>query len=175
MLDIDELSGLEEILRNELNDHLEEILIRLNREEKLEDFLQLLHMQNIIGSTHDDERSHNGKIVVIGQSDVGVDKLVAVAKNLGIEKDRFEFYLDYYDAKSFDFRKIQWSSNYSCILVGPMPHSGKSKGDYSSVIAAIESEEGYPPVIRMGMDVLRITKTSFRRTLEMVLQNNIIE
>lgn len=51
-----------------------------------------------------------------------------------------------------------------------MPHSGHAKGDYSSVITALEQQEGYPPVVRMGTNGLKITKTSFRNTLESLLQ-----
>ena len=36
-----------------------------------------------------------GKIVVIGQSETKINKLLAVAKELGFDKNRFEFYLDY--------------------------------------------------------------------------------
>mgnify|MGYP006987869016 FL=1 len=48
-------------------------------------------------------------------------------------------------------------------------HSGVAKGEYSSIISAIESEAGYPPVVKMGTDGLKITKTSFRNTLEYLL------
>lgn len=85
------------------------------------------------------------------------------------------FFVSFYNfnkilgCKTFDFRKTQWSSKYSYILVGPMPHSGVAKGEYSSIISAIESEAGYPPVVKMGTDGLKITKTSFRNTLEYLL------
>ena len=105
----------------------------------------------------------------IAEAEVEKEKLAAVAKNMGIAKDRFEFFLEYKDAKTFDFRKTQWSSKYSYILVGPMPHSGVAKGEYSSIISAIESEAGYPPVVKMGTDGLKITKTSFRKTLKYLL------
>ena len=50
-----------------------------------------------------------------------------------------------------------------------MPHSGVAKGEYSSIISAIESEAGYPPVVKIGTDGLKITKTSFRYTLKYLL------
>ncbi|WP_306780040.1 hypothetical protein [Agathobacter rectalis] len=128
-----------------------------------------LGMHDYLGTEAEGKCNRDGKIIVIGQSEVGKDKLAAVAKKMGIAKDRFEFLLDYKDAKTFDFRKTQWSSKYSYILVGPMPHSGVAKGEYSSIISAIESEAGYPPVVKMGTDGLKITKTSFRNTLEYLL------
>ena len=124
MLDIEALFELEETLKDELNNHLEEILVKLNRTDKLEDFLRLIGMQELLGLGDSSETFNDGQIIVIGNSEVDKEKLCAVAKNMGFNRDRFEFYLDYEDAKKFDFKKTQWSTKYSCILVGPMPHSG---------------------------------------------------
>ena len=143
MLELNELLELEEVIRDVLNDDLERILIELNRTGELETFLRLLGMHDYLGTEAEGKCNRDGKIIVIGQSEVGKDKLAAVAKKMGIAKDRFEFLLDYKDAKTFDFR--------------------------SSIISAIESEAGYPPVVKMGTDGLKITKTSFRNTLEYLL------
>lgn len=169
MLDIEALFELEETLKDELNNHLEEILVKLNRTDKLEDFLRLIGMQELLGLDDSSETFNDGQIIVIGNSEVDKEKLCAVAKNMGFNRDRFEFYLDYEDAKKFDFKKTQWSTKYSCILVGPMPHSGIAKGDYSSVIVALENEQGYPPVVRMGTNGLKISKSSFRQTLDYLI------
>ncbi len=172
MLDIEALFELEEVLKDELNDHLEEILVKLNQTNKLEDFLRMIGMQELLGCDTTSEAFNDGQIIVIGSSEVDKEKLSAVAKNMGFDRDRFEFYLDYEDAKKFDFRKTQWSTKYSCILVGPMPHSGTAKGDYSSVIVALENQDGYPPVVRMGSNGLKITKSSFRQTLDYLVSEN---
>ena len=173
MFDVGELLDLEEKLRSILDDRLEEIMMKLNHSGQLEDLFCLLGLQELIG-LENNAHPKDGKIIVIGQSDVGEDKLTAVAKSLGIEKSRFEFYLDYNDAKNYDFRKTQWSPEYTVILVGPMPHSGASKGDYGSVISALEQQDGYPPVVRMGSSGLKITKSSFRTTLESLLMERMI-
>lgn len=165
MLDVNELLELEEELRKELDEKLEQILAILNRNDQLEELLNLLGLQDLLG-IEDTDISEDGIILVIGQSDVKCEKLSAVARELGLDRDRFEFHLNYDDAKTFDFKKTQWSTKYSCILVGAMPHSGYAKGDYSSVITALESEVGYPPVYRLGNGGLNITKTSFRNTLQ---------
>ena len=85
--------------------------------------------------------------------------------------------MEYEDAKTFNFRKMQWQPTYSLLMVGPMPHSGSGKGDYSSVISAIEAEEGYSPVVRLGSNGLKITKSDFRSKLtEMIeMKKNSIE
>ena len=56
------------------------------------------------------------------------------------------------------------------LIVGPMPHSGSGKGGYGSVISALESEDGYPPVVRLGSNGLKITKSDFRAKLEEMIQ-----
>ena len=60
------------------------------------------------------------------------------------------------------------------ILVGQMPHSGHAKGDFSSVIAALERQDGFPPVVRVGTKGLNITKSSFRNTLEYLIEKKLI-
>ena len=174
MLDHYELAEIEEVVRTKIDNSLEEILTRLNRTDKLEEFMELIGLQELTGCKNS-FLANDGKIVVIGQSEVNEDTLRAVAKkDFGIEKDRLEFFLEYDDAKKYDFGKMQYNEKYSCVLVGPMPHSGKSKADYSSIITSIENEEGYPPVIRLGLNSLKITKTSFREALLYAIDNSIV-
>lgn len=173
MLSIEEVLELEEDIREELDNHLEEILIKLNRTGQIQELLSLLGLDDKSEENLMDD-CKSGKIVVIGTSEVSKDKLAAVAKRLGIDTDRFEFFLNYDDAKTFNFRKLQYNSNYSLIMVGSMPHSGHAKGDYSSVITALEREEGYPPVRRMGSSRLNISKSSFRSDLESLIQEKMI-
>lgn len=170
MLGIEELLELEEILREVFDNNLEEILVKLNRSDSLADFLQLIDMSELLQESEATECNNTGKIIVIGQSEVDKKKLEAVAKNLGIDKNRFEFCLNYEDAKTYNFQKTRWSDAYSAILVGQMPHSGKAKGDFSSIISAIEEQDGYPPIYRIGLSRLKITKTAFRETLENLIQ-----
>ena len=174
MLDVDGLSEISVAVQETLSDKLEEILIKLNRTGQLEEFLSLIGMGALLSETGYGSRNRDGIIIVIGKSEVEKNILFAVAKSLGLDKKRFEFYLDYEDAKSFDFRKTQWSDAYSVILVGQMPHSGKAKGDYSSIITALEGQDGYPPVVRVGMKGLKITKESFKMTLEYLINQGII-
>lgn len=165
MLCVEELLELEESLKSELNDNLTSILTKLNRSNQLNTLLQLLGMEHLLNAVPGYQVYKTGKIIVIGQSNAKKNDLLAVAHKLGLEKNRFDFYLEYDDAKTFNFKKIQWNSTYTAVLVGPMGHSGAGKGNYSSVISAIESEEGYPRVIRLGSNELKITKTNFKNKL----------
>lgn len=170
MLSVEELFELEDNIREELDDHLAAALASLNRSGQLEELLQLLGMEHLLEKETGYEVYKTGKIVVIGRSDVKAEVLLSIAKKLGLNKSRFELHLEYDDAKDFNFRKMQWQPTYSLIMVGPMPHSGSGKGDYSSIISAIESEDGYPPVVRLGSNGLKITKTDFRAKLEEMMK-----
>lgn len=175
MLGIEQLEELDERLRDELEEHLTEVLIRLNRENRLEELIGILGFPNLLEPEPMYSCFKNGKIVVLGESHVDEATLLAIAKGLGLEKKRFEFCLGYDDAKTFDGRKMQWNPTYCLVLAGPMPHSGTSKGDASSIISALESTEGYPPVIRLGTNTLKITKTDFREKLIEAMAKRLIE
>ena len=170
MLGIEELLDLEDALREELDSGLTGILTRLNRTDQLEELLTLLGLEHLLQKQSGYTVFKSGKIVVIGGTEVKAEALLSIGKKLGIEKDRFELYLDYEDAKKFNFKKMQWQPSYSVVMVGPMPHSGVSKGDAGSVISAIETEPGYPPVVRLGSNSLKITKSDFREKLQELIQ-----
>lgn len=169
MLDSKELAELEDNLKKELETRWMEILSLLNRSGQLEQLLDLLGLSDLLRPDNGYKPFANGKIVVIGGSQVKENVLLAIGQSLGIEKDRFELYLDYNAAKTFNFRKMQYAPAYSLVLVGPMPHSGTEKGDFGSVISSIEHQSGYPPVVRLGSAGLKITKSNFRTTLKELL------
>lgn len=170
-MDVEELFELEEELKEELKVNLTGILTKLNRDERLEDLLSLLGLEHLLQKNSGYSVQKSGKIIVIGKSEVKPDILLAIGEKFGISKDRFELYLEYEDAKTFNFKKMQWQPIYSVVLAGPMPHSGKAKGEYASIISAIENEDGYPPVIRLGTNELKITKSDFKQKLRYLLDD----
>ena len=174
MLSIEQLEDLDERLKYELDEHLTQILTRLNREGRLDELLEILGLSDLLKSEPMYTCFDNGKIVVLGESNVAEAVLLSIAKALGLDKKRFEFHLGYDEAKMFDGRKMQWNPAYSLVLVGPMPHSGTSKDDASSVITALENTEGYPPVIRLGSNSLKISKSDFRAKLTEAMQKKLI-
>ena len=175
MLDVEELINLENLIRDELDNNLTTVLTKLNRCGQLEEFLRLLDMEYLLNNDGGYHTFKNGKIIVIGQSNVKANVILKIAQELGIDKNRFELYLNYDSAEKFRFQKIQWQPHYSLVMVGPMPHSITGKGNYSSMISALESEEGYPPVIRLGENDLKISKNNLRSTLEKMIKSNIIK
>lgn len=174
MYDINILLEIEEQLKNILNDDLLGILTMLNRKEQLEDFLQLVGHPELLPKKKFFQVTKEGLIMVVGYSHVNPKHLEGVVKELGLDVDRFKFYLDYDDGISNKVKSWQWSDKISAILVGPMPHSGEAKGDYSSVITALENEYGYPPIRRLGKNGLNISKSDFKEKLLDLLDGNII-
>lgn len=165
MFDIAELCEFEEELKTELDEHLTEILARLNRMDRIGELLEILGLQHLMQVNSGYSVRNTGKIVIVGQSEVKEEVLLSIIKGFGIDKSRVEICLDYERAKSYNFRKMQWDPNYSVVMVGPMPHSGTAKGDNSSIISALECEDGYPPVVRLGSNQLKITKSDFKEKI----------
>lgn len=174
---IDKLMQIEEILRPMLQEDLVAILAKLNREEKLEDFCRMIGAEEALGSQQEElfQPTKSGMIVVLGDSQVKENYMQGILKNLGLRKERLECHLGYHEAKSFPFRTIRYQVKYALILVGSMGHKAEDIGDYSSAIAMMEQEDGYPPVVRLGTNGLKITKSNFREALEKALKDGIIQ
>ena len=165
-LTLEELSDLEKEIVRELPDNMLGILTKLNRTGRLDEFLDMIGMKHLVENDNAIQTFKNGKIVVVGGSEVKEDILLGIAKKLGIDKDRFEFCLDYDRIQKYDFRKMQYSPVYRVILFGPTPHSGTGKEDRGSIISEIENSKAYPRVERlMNGSELKITKSNFRDKL----------
>ncbi len=179
MLEPIELLELENSLRDIFSEKLTTILSRLNRTEELDIFLKLVGENRLLEKDSGYAPYTTGKLVIIGDSAVKKDILIGIAKNLGISKDRLVFHLSYEEAKRFQCNSMQYNPGYSVVIFGPVPHSGKAKGDYGSIISEMENQEGYPPIIRMkynsNSNELKITKSSFREQLGKLIERKIIK
>jgi len=104
--------------------------------------------------------------LIFGESRLKEREIYGCLKEYGIDKERIELHLGYEEAKMFPFRNLQYNPNYRLILFGPVPHSGKGKEEYSSIITQIENGDGYPKVIRLtDGHGLKITKTSQKNAI----------
>ena len=107
------------------------------------------------------------KVLVMGASRASVDELRSITCKAGFDQTWFEYRLDY---KKLDRRSIGRlrNSSYSAVIVGPMPHSVRGKGDASSAIQRMKDHpESYPPVIEArDSNGLKITNNSFRAALK---------
>ena len=175
MLNTNELFELEDSLKEVFDSDLTAILTKLNRTNRLHELLELLGLESLYpGYSCRFSNYGTGKIVVVGASHVKELHLFKEAEALGISRERFEFHLDYNEASRFDYKKMQYRPEYTLVMFGPVHHSGHEKGDYSSVITAIENTDGYPPVVRLGENELKITKTGFRNALSKCIEEGIV-
>lgn len=145
-------------LYNTILSILPDSLNSLNEQGKINDLIALLGMDGDIGDTHKE------KIAVLGQSSISSNEIYKVAAEMGIPKERLELCLEYKKAATYNVERLK-NNKYAAVLVGPMPHSGAGKGNYSSIITAMENTTGFPPVFRVGSNGMKITKSSIKRAL----------
>ncbi len=155
----------------EIVDAVTEKIYLANRTGELESLLSNWGLSTLIKNvapSSDDfyDTYKDGKIVVIGASQVKEHDLLGIVKSLGLDKKRFEFCLDYEKIKNYQFSKMQYNLNYRLVIVGPMPHSTTGKGESRSTISELENGNGYPKVVRLGSNELKITKTNFKQALQ---------
>ena len=175
MLSIEELSELEDKVMKELPDRITQILSIANRNGELDELLRIFGMSDLLRKTSRFESYKDGKIVVIGGSEVKQEALVSIGKQLGIDKKRFEFCLDYKEIEKYNFKKMHYAPQYRVVLFGPSPHSGHGKGDSSSIIAEMENKDGFPRVERLiNGQRLKISKSNFRDMLQKLIDEEYI-
>ncbi len=122
------------------------------------------------------ESDKNGKIVIIGASQVSADKIMGIVKSMGIVPKRIELFLDYNELVHFDYRKLQYAVNYRVFLVGPIPHKTEGTGDYESFVSRMENNPiMYPRVVRLwANNSLKITSTNLRNALQDLISTGYI-
>lgn len=174
-LTIEELSDLEDKILMKLPEKITAVLSKLNRSGGLEEFLNTLDMADLLETQQEIYSYKDGKIVVIGGSEVKEEILLSIAKKLGPDKSRFEFCLDYKQIQKYDFKKMQYAPQYRVVLFGPSPHSGHGKGDSGSILAEVEKSPAYPRVERLvSGNELKITKSNFREMLKRLIEDEYI-
>ncbi len=163
--------GIEEI--EEILDELRKKIIFANRMEELDDLLKTWGLAEFV--RQEENRYKSGKIVVISGSEIKEQILVAICKDFNIGKDRLEFCLDYDRAQKYDYWKLRHNPSYSVVLFGAVPHSTTGKGDSGSVIAELEKQNGYPPIVRLTTgNELKMTKTNFKNAIRQLLDSGVI-
>ena len=165
---------------NELDRVIEAMTSRIcieNQQGTLEEFLAKVGMQHLLtsGDPYGIENDSLGCIIVIGESSVKEDILRGVGKDMGISKSRFAF-LDYKETKGQDCRDWQYNPSIAAIMCGPVPHKTTGMGDSSSLMEALRSQPGYPPIeeLRDMAGDLKITKASFRDGLAKLIGREVI-
>lgn len=162
----------------ELEEIIEKITAKVtyaNRSGDLEELLAKWELVDLIPQTSAYKTKKDGKIVVVGATEVKENVLNGIIKSLGLDKNRFEFCLDYDKAKTFQYKKLRYNPDYRAVIFGPVPHSSFGKNNSGSVIAEMQNREGYPLVeVLVGNGALKITKSNFREKLEELIERKYI-
>ena len=162
----------------ELDEIIEKVTAKItlaNRSGELEELLRSWGFADLLSPSSAYETDKNGKIVVIGASEVKENIILGIIKSFGLDKNRFEFCLDYERAKTFPYKKLKYNPDYRVVIFGPVPHSSTGKNDSSSVIAEMKNHEGYPRVeVLSGNSSVKITKSNFREVLDKLTREKYI-
>ena len=118
------------------------------------------------------EHSRKLKLLILGASQIKEKEIYGIAKTYGLNKENLTLCLDYKKNKRFDLEELRWNSGFGGILVGPIAHKTVGLGDHHSLLKALK-QEGFPPHCGIWNTVgeLKITKASFRASLECMLSN----
>ena len=151
---------------------LSELLEKLN--------IELPTKQTVVEKTDEYISNPLGKILVIGESSVKIGNLLKLMKDEFCMDNRttgkrFDFVLNYKDINHYDFNRIN-KNDYAAVLAGPMPHCAVGKGEYSSVLVKMESNDtgSYPPVYRLNSNgQLKITKDNFRERVRKLIDQSL--
>lgn len=175
MLDAADIGELSERVAELFIESSEAILSKLYANSKLSEFLELIDAKKIASEISSRPKDLIQKIVVIGQTSGGSEKVFRqTAESVGVDGERLELHLNYRDAKKIDFEKYRNNPKYCAILLGPIPHSGKSKGDYSSIATMLEHEPGFPRTIPLGKNGLKLSASSLQFGLAQLASEGII-
>lgn len=159
-----------------LVDEIQHRVYLANQQGTLEELLEKLGMSNYLHPEDEFESYPDGKVVIIGESTVSRDKVLGISKEFGITPKQLELCLDYNEAKSFSYRKLQYNSEYRAVLVGPIPHKAEGIGEYSSAIAMMEQSAGFPKVVRLvSGNKLKITKANLKEAFESLIDSSYLK
>lgn len=108
----------------------------------------------------------NSKLLVVGCRSIKKRVIEYIVKKVGLKPQNID-YLEYDEAKRYEFSRLEGCSQYSDIFFGPVPHSTSGKDDYSNIILKLEANKDKYPKIHVLKDEhsLKITKNSFTKAL----------
>lgn len=174
-LGTEELLELQEEILARLPEEIIAVLVRLNANGRLEEFLHLIGMGDLAEGNEPLETWPEGMVVVFGDARARPKDLCGVAKELGISRDRIVF-VNHDESVRYDFRKLEYNHNIVAVMFGAVPHSTSGKGSDSSVIARMERmRDVFPRVIRLTANgSLKVTKTNFRENLESLISAGLL-
>lgn len=108
------------------------------------------------------------KVLVFGALAGRLKDYIKTAHKLHIEEENLEFVSDYDSLKRYDTVKLEYSSTYSDIILGPILHKTVNMGDVSSLRAKInKSPSMFPKLIEASANgELKLSISSFKNALQ---------
>lgn len=95
---------------------------------------------------------------------IGNFNKTSIKNKLNWYSKKYSFTVDWWDdydkLTNKDFKSMQYNQRIAGILAGPMPHSVKGKGGYSSGFEMMKTEPGYPPIVKCTVSKDRLDKVS---------------
>jgi hypothetical protein len=138
---------------------------------ELKSYLKSIGLEELVPET--EWFQPNGYIYIFGDLRIKDNIVRQIFKDLNIDDCRVKIVSEYDELKNYNFDRFQYNPSVRLIFVGPMPHSTKGKGDYSSVIAKMEQEEGFPKIVRLGTEGnLKVTKTNLKDAVIKEIESN---
>lgn len=162
----------------EVKDFISIELMNKNRTGGLDRYLGKIGFkkENTISEVKNYSNKERSKILIIGDSTIKENVIVAIFREAGISKDRLELILEYDIAEKYNYRKLEYNSDYGAIVFGPIPHSTKDKGTHGSIISKMEEEQyAYPEVVKLDSSgTLKITKSNLQEAIERLVLHDVI-
>ncbi len=161
-----------EIIQPEGIENITPLIMRLNRVGELDEFLRLINYKTNLNSG----KNQSSKILIIGRSEIKPDDIQQIVRELHLDPNQIEIIREFDKLKSTDFAFLKNNSKYKLVLVGPMPHSTKTKDKYNSAIVRLQSERGFPrtmPLIINGN--YKITKTNIKQAIGSAIESGLIQ
>jgi hypothetical protein len=177
----DLVNMLEDTMLTELPNILPNALEAANEKGKLRELLELLFLDRLLPPPESDELKAlpTGKIFVFAAEEINKDHLLGVAKDLGVSKERFEFY-DYDRSKTYPYNTLEYNAKVCAVFFGGVPHKTAGTEDFKSVVANLEVKERkgiiLARVVRLcASNELKLTKSNFREALKKLISEGRIK
>lgn len=138
---------------------------------ELRTYLKSIELEELMPDI--DNYQQKGEIYILGDLSIKDDVVYGIFKDLSIDVSRVKILKEYEKLTNYNFNNFQYSTSVSLIIAGPTPHSAVGKGDYSSIIARMEQEEGFPKIIRLyAGDKWKITKANLREAVTREIESD---
>lgn len=107
------------------------------------------------------------KILVLGDFAGSINSYKTALKKCGIDERNVVFENDYEKIKRLGITRLEYSMEYSDIILGPIAHKISGIGDNNSFLSMVEKEpHKFPRVIKaMANGIIKLSITSFKDSI----------